>query len=121
MATAHTVQQGECMTQIAAAYGFADYNAIYQQPDNAELRKYRPSPNVLYPGDVVQIPDLQRKSVDRSTGQSHKFQVTVPKKELRVVLLDPTHQPLASKSFELTLDGVPEPILGATTGKGLVK
>lgn len=53
----HVVRQGECLSAIAKRYGFASYRIIYDHPDNAELRRARPNPNLLFPGDVIVIPD----------------------------------------------------------------
>ena len=41
------VLSGECLLLISRRYGFADFNRIYEHPDNGELRKKRPNPNVL--------------------------------------------------------------------------
>ena len=65
----HRVKQGECLTSIAARYGFADWRAIYQHPNNAELRKKRPNPSLLFPGDALFIPEKRRKTVAAQTGK----------------------------------------------------
>ena len=69
----HVVKQGECLSSIAKQYGFADYRTIYDHPLNAELKRKRPDPNIIQPGDVVWIPDKQQKQEQRSTQQTHKF------------------------------------------------
>lgn len=52
----HTVKAGECLSSIAASYGFRDYRTICDHPSNAAFRAKRPNPNLIYPGDVVMIP-----------------------------------------------------------------
>lgn len=117
----HVVQQGECLTTISKRYGFHDYRTVYEHPDNAELRRQRPNPNILHPGDVVAIPERKVKTVSIATGKVHAFQVVVPKKELRLQLKDHEGQPLANEPYVLEVDGE-EPIEGKQTdGSGLLK
>lgn len=72
---AHTVQQGEHLSGIAKQYGFYNYRTIWNDPSNDDLRKLRSNPHVLAPGDVVNIPDKQSKTVARRTDDTHSFQV----------------------------------------------
>ena len=39
MSFTHTCEKGDSMPKIAAEYGFADYNTIWQRPENDALRK----------------------------------------------------------------------------------
>lgn len=88
----HTVEQGECLSTIAAHYGFADHRALYDDPANADLKKKRPNPNVLFPGDVVTIPDRGAKTVSLATGQRHNLVIKRPKVVVRIELrLDEPH------------------------------
>lgn len=88
MATTHTVQQGECFSTIAARYGFADYQKIYSHPENDSLRRMRPDPNLLHPGDLIVIPEHTKKKISLSTGTTHTIVVQMPKKRLRIRLKD---------------------------------
>lgn len=117
----HVVRQGECLTTIARQYGFRDYRTVYQHPDNAGLRQKRPNPNILFPGDVVNIPERKVKTARVATGQVHRFQVIVPKKELHLQLRDNEGKPLANEPYVLEVDGEP-PIEGKQTdGAGKIK
>lgn len=81
----HTVKQGENLTRIAKKYGFADYKVIYEHPTNEAFREKRPDPNVLFPGDVINVPE---KKVDKKTGRSggkHKFKLKPPVAERLVI------------------------------------
>jgi hypothetical protein len=49
----HTVRQGEHVSGIAQKYGFTDYSAIWNDPNNAALQSQRQNNNVLNPGDQV--------------------------------------------------------------------
>jgi len=114
MATTHTVKQGEHLSRIAQQYGFADYRIIWDHPKNAELKRKRQNPNVLFPGDRLFIPDKQEKQEARATTQVHKFQKPSQTVLLRLVLKNLDDQPLANteckldvegKVFQLTTDG----------------
>ena len=50
------MRQGETAAQIAWKYGFSDVGTVWHHPDNRELAKSRPNPDVLKPGDKVSIP-----------------------------------------------------------------
>lgn len=115
----HVVQQGECLATIARRFGFASYKKLYDDPANAALKKLRPNPNVLRPGDVVMIPDKAPKEVDAATGTTHRFRVKVPAKELRLVLRDHGGDPIADTPYELSVGD--EVRTGTTDGKGKLK
>jgi hypothetical protein len=80
----YTVTQGDCLSSIAAQNGFADYRVIYDHPNNADFKARRPNPNIIYPGDVVFIPDKKRKTVSVPTGDVHVFQIKTSKTRFRV-------------------------------------
>jgi N-acetylmuramoyl-L-alanine amidase len=119
MASEHTVEQGEHLTQIAARYGFADYRTIWDHPRNADLKRRRQNPNVLYPGDVLFIPDKVQKKEAGATGQRHRFQVSKQKVWLRVIVKDLDDQPIAGTPYRLEVEG--QAWERATTGDGLVE
>ena len=99
----HTVQPGECLTLIARRYGFKSYRALYDHPDNAALKKRRPNPNVLHPGDIVVIPDSADKEVEVPTTRVHEFRVKLPRKVLRLALVDHDGAPLTDEPYRLTI------------------
>ena len=57
MGTYHTVVQGEYLSGIAKKYGFSSHKKIWDHAQNAELKKQRQNPNVIFPGDQLFIPD----------------------------------------------------------------
>ena len=71
----YTVKQGEYLSKIAKSFGFADYKAIWDHPENAEFKKKRKNPNILYPGDNLFIPAKEGKEISGVTEQRHRFQV----------------------------------------------
>src|SRR4051812_3687311 len=56
MSTPYTVKRGDTLTKIANRHGFRSWRALYDHPDNAGFKRLRPNPNLIYPGDVIQIP-----------------------------------------------------------------
>jgi hypothetical protein len=50
MGCTYTIAQGDTLPAIAARFGFADWNTIYNLPENASSRDLRPNPNLLHPG-----------------------------------------------------------------------
>lgn len=124
MASRHVVRRGECLSLIARQHGFSDYKTLYDHPDNADLKKARPNPNVLFPGDVVHIPDKEMKDVSAPTGQVHTFKLVMPRKVLRIVFKNHEGQPLAGAEYRLEIgdqaddDDVVE---GTTDGDGLLE
>jgi hypothetical protein len=89
----YTVKQGDCLSRIAAAFGFADWRTVYDAPANADFRKKRPNPNLIYPGDVVVIPDKEQRGFDVTTGARHRFKLKRPATWLRLVVdVDAPHR-----------------------------
>jgi hypothetical protein len=56
MSTAYTVQRGDNLSVIAKRNGLRSWKEIYNDPENADFRRKRPNPNLIFPGDVVMIP-----------------------------------------------------------------
>jgi len=101
----HTVKLGEHVARIAEQHGFRTYRIIWDHPANAALRQKRQNPNVLYPGDQVQIPDKQAKRESRPAGQTHRFQVKGEEIILRLVAEDIHGKPIANADCELRIEG----------------
>ena len=119
MATEHTVKQGECFASLAEHHGFSSYKTLYDHPKNAALKRKRPNPNVLCPGDVIHIPDRGQKEEARATGQSHTFQLRArPPVPLRVIIQDEKGKPQTGATYVLTVAG--KTFRGRTDGAGLI-
>jgi hypothetical protein len=110
----YTVLQGDHLSKIAKDNGFTDYTVIWDHPNNADLKKERKNPNVLYPGDQVFIPGMEEKQESGATDKRHTY--TVDKKTLKLVLFleDIFEKPIAGapcallvgdQTFQLTTDG----------------
>jgi len=105
MAKQHAVKQGECMASIARRHGFRDPRTLYDHADNADLRLRRPDPNVLFPGDSVVIPERDTRPERVETTAVHSFRVRLPRKVLRLRLVDADGRPRPGLSVELRVDG----------------
>jgi N-acetylmuramoyl-L-alanine amidase len=99
----HIVEQGEYLARIAKDYGFSDWHTIYDHPENAELKKKRPNPDILLPGDEIFIPDKQPKQESCPTEKKSHFQVKVPKAWLKIVLKDSEGKALSHQAYTLTV------------------
>jgi N-acetylmuramoyl-L-alanine amidase len=102
MSLIHIVKQGEHLVGIARQFGFSSFKTIFDHPENAELKKLRKNPNILFPGDRLFIPELLTKEVDRSTEKKHRFVRSVDSVQIRVRLLDLNGQPLKGTCFVKT-------------------
>lgn len=105
MAAYHTVEQGEYLSMVAKRYGFACHAIIWNHEKNADLRRKRENPNVLFPGDLVFIPDKESKKVSINTGAVATFQVKRDPLVLRVAIKALYLGPLENAEFEIRVDG----------------
>src|ERR1043165_6432377 len=116
MGREHFIKQGECLSSLAKRYGFLDYQTIFDHPKNAELKTKRRNPSVLYPDDVVFIPDHELKEVDAVTEQRHRFQLKKSKTLFRIIVEDSKEKPFANVRYELTIER--QTFEGMTDGEG---
>jgi N-acetylmuramoyl-L-alanine amidase len=105
MAQTYKIQDGDHTSGIAARFGFADFRTVWNNPNNAELKKKRVDPHVLMPGDSLYIPDKQQKTVARPTGRVHTFIVNRQTLFLKIALKDFDDQPIADTECVLEVDG----------------
>lgn len=99
----YEVMQGDCISSIAADYGFIP-ESIWNHANNLALKQKRKDPNVLLPGDIVFIPDKQIKEILCSTDQKHAFKLRAAPTKLRLRLLW-GDKPRANERFLLTVRG----------------
>jgi hypothetical protein len=114
----YVVRAGDYLTAVAHARGLTPGD-IWDHPANADLRKKRPNPEILAPGDILFIPVVEREWLPVSAGSTNTYVVTIPLVEIHVVLHGSDGKPLAGKSLVLEPDpGVKSP---TTDGTGLLK
>lgn len=121
MAKTHTVKVGENAVSIAWRYGFSDYRVVWNDDANADLRKKRPDPHLLIPGDEIAVPDPTPKKLTLPTQNSYRFVVHVPKQELRLRVLDRDGKPLVQVAYRLAIETLAKPFEGTTDGDGKLK
>lgn len=117
MAGNYTVLQGDYLSKIAKAFGFSDYRTIWFHPENAQLKQLRQNPNVLYPGDIVYIPDREPRFESRPTDKLHQFTAKLPVIKLRLTLEDMYEKPIANTPCVLSLEKDNRRITTDGTGK----
>jgi N-acetylmuramoyl-L-alanine amidase len=119
MAGYHKVVQGEHLSSIAKKYGFSSYKTIWDHGQNAELKKRRQNPNVLFPGDDLFIPDKGEKTESKITEKKHRFELKAEKLKLRLVLEDLYEKPLANAKCELHIENESKEL--TTDGQGKIE
>ena len=99
----NTVAEGDCLNSIAFDNGFY-WQTIWRHPSNKALRKRRKDPNVLYPGDVVNIPDPAEKEEAVALDRRHTFRLKgVPARLDLQFMIDGKLQ--ANVPFKLDVEG----------------
>ena len=112
----HTVREGECLATIARMYGFRDWRTIYQAAENAEFRRKRPNPNVIFEGDEIQIPETNTREEQVVTDRRHKFVTRLNRWVFRVHMRDETGTAIENEPYELRITG--HRIIHGRTGDG---
>src|SRR4030095_6093530 len=56
MAIPYTVKPGDNLSAIARRFNIQTWQEIYNLAENADFRRRRPNPNLIFPGDVIMIP-----------------------------------------------------------------
>jgi len=104
MGSYHVVTQGEYASAIARRYGFSDYRAVWEAPENAALKAERKTPNVLFPGDRLFIPDRALREEPRPTDQRHRFVRRGQDLVLRVRFEHQYFRPIAATPCDVTVE-----------------
>lgn len=113
----YVVKQGDTLSLIAKQFKLANWETIYNHPDNADFRKNRPNPNLIYPGDKLIVPQREIRTEDSATEQKHRFKVTKPSQTLAIAVEDIMGERIANEDYELKLER--ETYTGKTDGEGL--
>ena len=115
----YIVQPGDCMASIAVQYKFF-WETLWNLPENADLKKLRQDPYVLFPGDQVFIPDLRVKEIPCATDQEHIFQKKGAQERLRIVITDEDDNPITNQPYVLEVDQNLR-FDGQTDGRGAIE
>lgn len=117
MPAKHVVVQGECLVSIAEQHGFAP-QTLWEAAENSELRNVRRSPNILFPGDVLHIPDKRPRSVAVAAGARHVFRRRGVPAHLQLRFLQ-DGEPRAGVAYRLILGS--RELTGTTSPEGLLE
>lgn len=110
----YTVQQGDCLSSLGYKFKIP-WKKIWDHANNAALKQKRKSPDVLFPGDVIFIPEKTLKEENGATDQKHKFKKKLEKVWLRLRLLE---EDKPRKNLKYTLKIGNQEIEGTTDGDG---
>jgi hypothetical protein len=88
---------------IAEDCGFL-WETIWSHANNSGLKDLRNDPNILFPGDIVFLPDKTPRIEPKPTGQRHKFVTKNPRSQVRLRLLDVKRQPRPHLQYTATVD-----------------
>ena len=83
----YTLRQGDCLSSVAEKHGFT-WESIWNHPNNASLKQMREDPNVIYPGDILFIPERLLKEEPGPTERRHRFKKKNVPAKLRLQILE---------------------------------
>jgi len=112
-----TVSDGDCISSIAADNGFY-WETIWNHAQNSDLKQKRKDPNILFPGDVVFVPDKTLKKESKAAGQKYKF---VKKNNVVTLRLKLTNDFKARNGVKYTLQVGNLTLKGSTDGSGILE
>lgn len=97
----HKVVQGECLISIAQKFGLANWQTIYDAPENEAFRKLRKNPSMICPDDKVFIPALTGTKQKADLNKKTTFVLKKPKGYFSIYLMDRKSNPLADIPYDL--------------------
>lgn len=100
---AYTVKQGDYLASITQDAGFLSWKTVWEDGANAAIRGKRNS-NVLYPGDVVQVPIRQKKAESVATGEKTTFETVGEPVTVKLVVLAWDGTPISTTDVQFKLD-----------------
>lgn len=92
----YVIRQGDYLLSLAYQFGF-DADAVWNDPKNADLRQLRSNPNILYPTDLLYIPDPTPAPMTTLTvGTTNSFVASAPTVTITLTFSDTS---LASQAY----------------------
>ncbi len=100
----HVIKQGESLGSIAKDYNLPSGMALYEHESNKAFRELRKNPNIIYPGDEINIPESKDFEIKIDTGRAHKIMAMRKKPDyFRLKIQDSEGQVWAGKRVCLKL------------------
>jgi hypothetical protein len=99
----YRVVAGDCLASIAHRYGLP-WQVVWNEPANSELRAQRKNPNILFPGDTVNIPVPTASPRPVRLGRYNAFSLKGEPSRVRVRFLV-NGEPLRNRIVEASVDG----------------
>jgi hypothetical protein len=87
----YVIRQGDYLAKLASKFGF-DADAVWTDDKNTALKELRKDPNILFPGDVLYIPDATNDvatPTSLKTGTSNDFTSSPPTVPITHKFLNP--------------------------------
>jgi N-acetylmuramoyl-L-alanine amidase len=111
----YVVRQGECALSLADRHGIT-LDDLLSLGDNGRLREEGRSPNILRPGETIDLPDPTPHWTAISSRSTNRYRAAVARTSLRLQLVDRSGNVLANRRYELATG--PTPQTGQTDGDG---
>jgi N-acetylmuramoyl-L-alanine amidase len=110
----YTIKQGDCCASLEHEFGIP-WKSIWNHASNTTLKQKRKTPDVLFPGDEIFIPETRLKEEPCATEKLHKFKKKVENVWLRLRLLEEDEP---RRNLKYTLKIGDKEIKGTTDGNG---
>jgi hypothetical protein len=115
----YVIRQGDFLSKLAQRRGF-EADAVWNDPQNADLKQSRSSYDVLSAGDLIYLPAQKPTTFSLSVGSENNFTVDVPLIDISITLTN-DGEPVKSATCHVLLDGSDAPVDTTTDGDGLLK
>jgi hypothetical protein len=105
--TPYVIRQRDFLAKLAHKFGF-DADTVWNDPANADLRQARTDPNVLWPTDMLYIPEEQPPVMQELTlGTTNTFVSDVPTATISVKFVGAEPGTYAGRAYTIQeLDGL---------------
>lgn len=114
---AYIIGRGEDLQSIAARLGF-DPNEVWNADDNRELRELRNSPQVLAPGDVLYVPDVEQEELMVTAKTTNEYTADIDYLNVGLKLGVGDGEARADEPYEIY--GLSETLTGSADGDGCI-
>jgi hypothetical protein len=112
----HRAAAGDHLSRIAKTYGFRGYRPLWDDVANEGLRQARHTPHILAVGDIVTVPPMELRLVDRSTDSRHQFRAHLPKLKVAVAFRNLDGGTEDVSGLTAAVDGIETPPKSAGAG-----